>query len=135
MAASHNKPEHQRSTVSKAAATAAMATIDSSDSCLVCADPLEFTGIGVCGHKEICGRCVARMRFVLKDNACVLCKTESPSVFFTRFMGDFTAKIAPDEYPQLKVSSCMHALLHACITCMHACMHVRLHGPVLKQAP
>lgn len=81
-----------------------MATIDVSDCCLVCADPLEWTGVGVCGHKEICSRCVARMRFVLKDNNCVLCKQESPAVFFTRFMGDYTARVPAEDYPaKLKV--------------------------------
>lgn len=81
-----------------------MATIDVSDCCLVCADPLEWTGVGVCGHKEICSRCVARMRFVLKDNNCVLCKQDSPAVFFTRFMGDYTARVPAEDYPaKLKV--------------------------------
>ena len=74
---------------------------DTSDCCLVCAEPLDFTGIGNCGHTEICSRCVIRMRFVMKDKNCVLCKQESPAVFITRFMGDYTAR--PDLGPSLKV--------------------------------
>ncbi len=80
-----------------------MATIDVADCCLVCADPLEWTGLGPCGHKEICSRCVARMRFVLKDNNCVLCKQDCPTVFFTRFMGDYTARPGPADFASLKV--------------------------------
>ncbi len=43
-----------------------MATIDNQDCCLVCADPMEWTAVGACGHSEVCSKCVARMRFVLK---------------------------------------------------------------------
>ena len=73
------------------------------DCCLVCAEPLEWTAFGACGHKEVCSRCVARMRFVLKDNGCVLCRQEIKEVFFTKFMGDFTARLAPEQFAELPV--------------------------------
>lgn len=73
------------------------------DCCLVCADPLEWTAFGPCGHKEVCSRCVARMRFVLKDNGCVLCRQESKEVFFTKFMGDYTARLQPEQFAELQV--------------------------------
>ena len=66
--------------------------MSTADCCLVCADHLEWTGIGACGHKDLCSRCVARMRFVLKDKNCVLCKQENPAIFFTRFAGDYTVR-------------------------------------------
>ncbi|GIL46701.1 hypothetical protein Vafri_3620 [Volvox africanus] len=72
------------------------------DLCLVCADPLEFTAFGSCGHKEVCSRCVARMRFVLKDRGCVFCRQENAQVYFTRFMGDYTARLAPEEFDKLQ---------------------------------
>ncbi|GLI58515.1 hypothetical protein VaNZ11_000251 [Volvox africanus] len=72
------------------------------DLCLVCADPLEFTAFGSCGHKEVCSRCVARMRFVLKDRGCVFCRQENVQAYFTRFMGDYTARLAPEEFDQLQ---------------------------------
>ncbi|GFR43781.1 hypothetical protein Agub_g4897 [Astrephomene gubernaculifera] len=72
------------------------------DVCLVCADPLEFTAFGSCGHKEVCSRCVARMRFVLKDKGCVFCRQENAQVYFTRFMGDFTARLAPEDFDGLQ---------------------------------
>ena len=46
--------------------------------------------------------CVARMRFVIKDNCCVLCKTELPTIYFTRFNGDYTTRLAPEDFPKLK---------------------------------
>lgn len=52
--------------------------------CAVCAEPLEWTAIGTCGHKETCSKCVARWRFVLKDKTCMMCKQEQPSVYMTR---------------------------------------------------
>lgn len=73
------------------------------DICVVCADPLDWTGFGPCGHKEACSRCVARMRFVLGDKKCVMCREEAPQAFFTRFSGDYTARLPPDQFPELQV--------------------------------
>ncbi|GAX74773.1 hypothetical protein CEUSTIGMA_g2220.t1 [Chlamydomonas eustigma] len=78
-----------------------MATFDASDCCLVCADPLEWAGVGSCGHKELCSRCVARMRFILKDKKCVLCKQENSLIYFTRFVGDYTVRF-PDSLPAMQ---------------------------------
>ncbi|KAF6252767.1 hypothetical protein COO60DRAFT_1274132 [Scenedesmus sp. NREL 46B-D3] len=71
------------------------------DLCLVCADSLDYTGFGPCGHKDVCSRCVARQRFVMEDSKCMLCKQECPRVFFTRYMGDYTEGLAPDEFENL----------------------------------
>ena len=78
----------------------------SEDVCVVCADPLDWTGFGACGHKEACSRCVARLRFVLDDARCVLCQTKNETVYFTRFMGDYTTRLAPDQFGGLKVWRC-----------------------------
>lgn len=75
------------------------------DCCLVCAEALTFTGFGACGHKEVCSKCVARMRFVLKDKRCVLCTQEAGNVFFTRYAGDYTARLAPEQFEGLKVGA------------------------------
>lgn len=75
----------------------------SEDICVVCADPLDWTGFGPCGHKEVCSRCVARLRFVLEDQRCVLCQQKNQVVYFTRFMGDYTARLMPDQFDDLKV--------------------------------
>lgn len=73
------------------------------DLCLVCTDSLDYTGFGACGHKDACSRCVARLRFVMEDTRCMLCKQDNPSVFFTRYMGDYTHSLAPDEFSKLQV--------------------------------
>lgn len=129
------------------------------DCCLICAEPLEWVGMGPCGeccinlrylktltqalmpgvwgwcfgvahasrsawkaatllpgpnspsdakyagHKDACSKCWARWRFVLKDKNCMVCKQEQPAVFFTRFMGDYTNTMAPDQFGDLKASA------------------------------
>ncbi|OAY82794.1 E3 ubiquitin-protein ligase hel2 [Ananas comosus] len=63
------------------------------DTCAVCAEALEWTAYGPCGHREVCSTCVVRLRFVLGDRRCCICKTECPCVFVTRAMGDYTRVI------------------------------------------
>ncbi|TVU18465.1 hypothetical protein EJB05_34567 [Eragrostis curvula] len=64
------------------------------DSCAVCADTLEWVAYGPCGHREVCSTCVVRLRFVLEDKHCCICKTLCPSVFVTKgyfkALGDYT---------------------------------------------
>ncbi|ESQ43850.1 hypothetical protein EUTSA_v10005791mg [Eutrema salsugineum] len=63
------------------------------DSCAVCADNLEWVAYGSCGHREVCSTCVVRLRFVLGDPRCCICKTESPFIFVTKALGDYTRTI------------------------------------------
>ncbi|CAA7030549.1 unnamed protein product [Microthlaspi erraticum] len=63
------------------------------DSCAVCADNLEWVAYGSCGHREVCSTCVVRLRFVLGDPRCCICKSESPIVFVTKALGDYTRTI------------------------------------------
>lgn len=86
------------------------------DCCVVCADPMDWTGFGPCGHKEACSRCVSRMRFVLGDKKCVMCREENPLVFFTRFSGDYTARLTSEQFSQLKVGPVV-GLTHAVAWC------------------
>lgn len=63
------------------------------DACAVCAEPLEWVAYGACGHREVCSACVARLRFVLRDQRCCLCMTHCPAVFATKALGDRTKVI------------------------------------------
>ncbi|KAK1295397.1 hypothetical protein QJS10_CPA16g01736 [Acorus calamus] len=63
------------------------------DTCAVCAETLEWVAYGACGHREVCSTCVVRLRFVLEDRRCCICKTESPVVFVTKALGDYTRTI------------------------------------------
>ncbi|PWA53141.1 zinc finger, RING-type, Zinc finger, C2H2-like protein [Artemisia annua] len=63
------------------------------DSCAVCAESLEWVAYGSCGHKDVCSTCVARLRFICNDRRCCICKTESPIIFVTKALGDYTKNI------------------------------------------
>lgn len=69
--------------------------------CAVCAEVLEWTGYGRCGHLQTCSKCVARLRFVLHDKRCAICQQESDVVFFTRYNGNFTNKLTSAAFDSL----------------------------------
>lgn len=58
--------------------------------CAVCAEPLEWLAYGPCGHRDVCSTCTARMRFILDDKVCCICKQECPTVVVTKALGDYT---------------------------------------------
>jgi len=58
--------------------------------CAVCAEPLEWLAYGPCGHREVCSTCTSRLRFILNDKNCCICKQECPSVVITKALGDYT---------------------------------------------
>ncbi|KAJ4782684.1 zinc ion binding/nucleic acid binding protein [Rhynchospora pubera] len=60
------------------------------DSCAVCAEALEWVAYGACGHREVCSTCVVRLRFVMDDKRCCICKSDCATVFVTKAMGDYT---------------------------------------------
>jgi len=63
------------------------------DLCLVCCEPLRERSIGMCNHGVACALCTARMRLLLGDFRCIMCKTELEKVFVTddanKAFGDF----------------------------------------------
>ncbi|KAK6911691.1 hypothetical protein RJ641_023784 [Dillenia turbinata] len=63
------------------------------DTCVVCAETLEWVAYGSCGHREVCSTCVARLRFICDDRRCCLCKSESNHIFVTKALGDYTRMI------------------------------------------
>ncbi|CAM6090158.1 unnamed protein product [Calypogeia fissa] len=70
------------------------------DCCVVCAEPLEWVAYGPCGHREVCFTCVARLRVVLEDQHCCICKQHCPIVYVTKALGDYT-KVVTDWKPLL----------------------------------
>ena len=67
------------------------------DVCIVCAEPLQYTAFGECGHKDACSRCVVRLRAVLKDDRCLYCQQRLEKVFVTRYAGEFTRNVSLNE--------------------------------------
>ncbi|KAK8946927.1 hypothetical protein KSP39_PZI007092 [Platanthera zijinensis] len=60
------------------------------DCCAVCAETLEWVAYGSCGHREVCSTCVVRLRFIIGDRHCCICKTDCATVFVTKALGSFT---------------------------------------------
>eukprot|EP00927_Polykrikos_kofoidii_P082863 TRINITY_DN8354_c0_g1_i1.p1 TRINITY_DN8354_c0_g1~~TRINITY_DN8354_c0_g1_i1.p1 ORF type:complete len:747 (+),score=155.76 TRINITY_DN8354_c0_g1_i1:121-2361(+) len=60
--------------------------------CLICCvDEPRFVAVGRCGHTEVCGLCSVRLRGVLRDFHCPLCKEDLTEVFIGR---DATSALA-----------------------------------------
>ena len=57
---------------------------DAEERCLVCYDELSTVCVGKCNHAVVCSLCTARLRIIMKDFNCVMCKTEMEHVFVTK---------------------------------------------------
>ena len=68
---------------------------------MICAEPLTHVAYGPCGHRDACVECVARLRFVMDDERCVICQQQCPSMFATRAMGDYTETIGSEAFAEL----------------------------------
>jgi hypothetical protein len=43
--------------------------------CILCFNDLRFFALGKCNHKNVCHTCILRLRLIMKDNQCPICKT------------------------------------------------------------
>jgi len=43
--------------------------------CLLCCNEIRYFAMGKCDHKNICHKCCIRIRLLMKDNKCSICKT------------------------------------------------------------
>ena len=68
---------------------------------MICAEPLTHVAYGPCGHRDACVECVARLRFVMDDERCVICQQQCLSMFATRAMGDYTETIGSEAFAEL----------------------------------
>ncbi|CAA2954744.1 zinc finger 598 [Olea europaea subsp. europaea] len=63
------------------------------DTCVTCAEILDWVAYGPCGHRDVCSTCVARSRFISHDRCCSICKTPSNVVFVTKDLGEYTKRV------------------------------------------
>jgi hypothetical protein len=64
--------------------------------CWVCCKDLGFHAVGICGHNDMCLYCACRLRILLKDNKCPICKTNLPKILITK---NPSARF--EDYPEL----------------------------------
>ena len=48
----------------------------SMDNCLLCDNKLKFFAMGQCNHKNVCVTCSLRLRLILEDEECPVCRAE-----------------------------------------------------------
>lgn len=65
--------------------------------CWVCCRDLDFHAVGICGHNDMCLYCACRLRILLKDIKCPICKTELPKILITK---NISARF--EDYPGLQ---------------------------------
>lgn len=52
--------------------------------CILCFDDLYFVSLGRCDHKNVCNTCSLRLRLILEDEQCPICKTELDEILITK---------------------------------------------------
>jgi Zinc finger, C3HC4 type (RING finger) len=52
--------------------------VDLSDKehCILCFNDMKYFALGKCNHKNVCHTCILRLRCIIKDKKCPICKTE-----------------------------------------------------------
>ena len=58
-------------------------SMDSDNNCLLCYQDIKYYSIGKCGHKNVCHTCCLRLRLIMEDETCPMCKTELEEVLIT----------------------------------------------------
>jgi len=54
------------------------------ENCLLCSNPIIFVALGQCGHILVCAKCSLRIRLLMDDNNCTLCKQELSEIVVTK---------------------------------------------------
>eukprot|EP00747_Dinoflagellata_sp_TGD_P058331 gnl/TRDRNA2_/TRDRNA2_151074_c0_seq1.p1 gnl/TRDRNA2_/TRDRNA2_151074_c0~~gnl/TRDRNA2_/TRDRNA2_151074_c0_seq1.p1 ORF type:complete len:916 (-),score=163.06 gnl/TRDRNA2_/TRDRNA2_151074_c0_seq1:241-2988(-) len=51
------------------------------EQCLICCEERpQYAAVGRCGHADVCWICAVKLRSILKDNSCPVCKEDLPEV-------------------------------------------------------
>jgi hypothetical protein len=66
---------------SNISATGSELDLSDLEHCILCFNNLKVYALGKCGHKNVCSTCMLRLRFIMKDKHCPICKTELDEVF------------------------------------------------------
>lgn len=46
------------------------------ENCILCFSSLQYFALGKCNHKNVCHTCILRLRIIMKDNQCPICKAD-----------------------------------------------------------
>ena len=83
-----DKVETKRPAISKQSSmiSEALSKVDLEDhtTCLLCTNQMRFHIVGVCNHKNVCVNCALRVRFLMDDKKCQICRTELDEVYISQ---------------------------------------------------
>ena len=48
--------------------------------CILCFNDMDYFALGRCNHKNVCYTCILRLRFIMKDRKCPICKTQNDEI-------------------------------------------------------
>ena len=54
------------------------------ESCILCYNEIQFFALGSCGHTNVCAKCSLRIRLLMEDKNCPLCKQELEEIVVTQ---------------------------------------------------
>ena len=52
--------------------------------CILCFNEIQYFALGQCGHTNVCAKCSLRIRLLMQDKKCTLCKQELEEVVITQ---------------------------------------------------
>ena len=53
------------------------------ESCILCFNEITFFAMGSCGHTNVCAKCSLRIRLLMGDKNCTLCKQNLEEIVIT----------------------------------------------------
>ena len=53
------------------------------DTCVLCYNEIQYVALGSCGHTLVCAKCCLRVRLLMNDKTCSLCKQELDEIVIT----------------------------------------------------
>ena len=54
------------------------------EKCVLCYNEMRFYILGRCNHKNVCINCALRVRLLMEDSKCQICRTDLEEVFVTQ---------------------------------------------------
>ena len=53
------------------------------ENCILCFNEIHYVALGSCGHSLVCAKCCLRIRLLMEDKNCPLCKQELEEIVVT----------------------------------------------------
>jgi len=53
------------------------------EACILCFNQINYFAMGKCNHKSVCQKCVLRIRLIMDDKKCSICKTEMEEIIIS----------------------------------------------------